>query len=48
MWRKIWNVYFPNKWVQQTKTKGIQDQAWQGGKGDPLGIIQETEIWSYY
>ena len=34
--------------MQQTSTKGVNDQAWMGGKGDPLEIVQGTEIWSYY
>ena len=33
---------------KRTCTKGVQDKAWLGGKGDPLGIVQEIEIWSYY
>ena len=31
--------------MQQTSTKGVQDLAWLGGKGDPLGIVQEIETW---
>ena len=30
--------------MQQTSTKGIKEQAWPGGEGDLLGIVQETEI----
>ena len=30
--------------MQWTSTKRIQDLAWRGGKGDPLGIAQETEL----
>ena len=31
-----------------TSTKEVQDEVRLGGKGDPMGIVQETEIWSYY
>ena len=34
--------------MQQTSAKGVQDEARLGGKGNPLGIVQETEILSYY
>ena len=30
--------------MQHTGTKGIQEQAWLGGKVDHLGIGQETKI----
>ena len=26
--------------------KKIKDKAWLGWKGDPLGIVQETKIWT--
>ena len=25
----------------------VQDQAWLGRKGDPLGILQEIEFWTF-
>ena len=28
----------------QTSIKEVQDLAWLGGKGEPLRIVQETEI----
>ena len=34
--------------MQQTDRKEIQKQAYLGGKGDPLGIVQEMKIWPYY
>ena len=34
--------------MQQSNTKGVQDQAWQGGNGDSLGIMQEIEFWPYH
>ena len=33
--------------MQQTITKGVPDSAWLGGKGDPLGIVQDIKIWTY-
>ena len=33
--------------MQQSSIKGVQDQPWLGGKSDPLGIVQEIEIWLY-
>ena len=30
----------------ETGINEIQDKAWLGGKGDPLGIVQEIKIWS--
>ena len=33
--------------MQQISTKRIQEQARLGGKSDPLGIVQETEILPY-
>ena len=30
--------------MQQTGTKGEQVQPWLGGKGDPLGIMQEIKF----
>ena len=35
-----------NQSMQETDTKGIQDEARLGGKKDLLGIVQEIEIWS--
>ena len=32
--------------MQQISTKRVKDLTWLGGEGDPLGIVQETEIWS--
>ena len=29
----------------QISKKRVLDEAWMGGKGDPLGIMQEIEIW---
>ena len=29
--------------MQQIGIKRIQDNAWMGGKGDPLGIVQEMK-----
>ena len=26
----------------------VQDETLMGGKGDPLGIVYEREIWPYY
>ena len=34
--------------MQQISTKGVQDYALLGVKGDPLGIVQEIEIQPYY
>ena len=31
--------------MQQTSTKRIEEKAWLGGKGDLLGIVQETELY---
>ena len=25
----------------------LKDQTWLGGQGNPLGIVQEIEIWPY-
>ena len=38
------------KWLSEcsTRTKWVQDKALLDGKGDPLGIVQEIEIWPYY
>ena len=33
-----------NKQMQQTSTEGVQKKTWQGGKSDPLGIVQEIKI----
>ena len=33
--------------MKQAGTKRIQGQAWLMGKCDPLGIVQESKIWSY-
>ena len=30
----------------QTSTKGIQEYAWLGKKGDPLGTMQQTKVWT--
>ena len=30
--------------MQDFGTKGIQEQAWLGGKRDPLGIVLEIKI----
>ena len=32
-------------WMPKTGSQEIQDKAWVGRKGDPQGIVQETEIW---
>ena len=42
------NRFYNNKRMQQTSTKGTQDQAWLVWKGDILGIVQESEIWPNY
>ena len=34
-------------WMQQTSTKEIQEQVQLNGEGDPLGIVQKTEISQY-
>ena len=34
--------------MQQTSTKRIPDSAWQGWKNNPLGIVQEAEMWPYW
>ena len=34
--------------MKQTDAKGLQDNAWLGGKDDPLEIVQEIKIWPYY
>ena len=34
--------------MQQTRIKEVRDKAWLGGKGDPLGIVQENEVCQYY
>ena len=31
--------------MQQTGTKGIQDNAWMGEKDDWLGTIQKIKVW---
>ena len=31
--------------MQQTSAKRVQDKTWLGGEGDPLGTVQETEMW---
>ena len=33
--------------MQQMSTKVIKEQRRLGGEGDPLGIVQETEISPY-
>ena len=30
-----------------SETKGIQDEDWLGGNGDPLENMLEIKIWSY-
>ena len=32
----------------QTSTKGVQDKAQLGVKGDPLKTMQKIKIWPYY
>ena len=34
--------------MQQSNKTRIQEHAWLGGKGDPLGTMRETEISSYW
>ena len=34
--------------MQQTSTKWLQNETWVGEESDPLGIVQEIEIWPYY
>ena len=36
--------------MQQIITKRVQEEAWTGRKGDPLGIMQKkkNEFWPYY
>ena len=31
--------------MQKANVKEVQDSAWLGWKDDPLGIMQENEIW---
>ena len=33
--------------MQQFGTEGVQGSTRQGGQGDPLGNVQEIEIWPY-
>ena len=33
--------------MQQISTKRVYGKAWLGGESDPLGIVQEIEIWPY-
>ena len=33
--------------MQQTITKWEKDSAKLGGKGNPLGIVQDINIWPY-
>ena len=33
--------------MQQTKIERVQEQARLGGDGNPLGIMQAIQIWSY-
>ena len=33
--------------MQLTNTKELQKEAWQSGKGDLQGIVQEIQIWPY-
>ena len=34
--------------MQQTSVKVVQNYAQLSGKGDPLGIVQEIEIFPYH
>ena len=34
--------------MKQTSTKRLEDLTWLGGKGYPLGIVQEIDVWPYY
>ena len=34
--------------MQQTSSGGFKEQIWLGGEADPLGIVQEIEIWPYF
>ena len=47
MWWKKRNDQSHNKRMQQISTERIQDLAWSGKQGDPLGIVQEVEVWPY-
>ena len=42
--RKRENCHPHNNRIQQTGSKGIQEQAWLGRKSEILGIVQETEV----
>ena len=33
--------------MQQTGTKGVKEQVWLSWEGDPLGIVQVTNIWQH-
>ena len=48
VWRTQEKQKKKKKKEQQTSTKGIQDKVWPGGKGDPLRIVREIQIWPYY
>ena len=37
-----------NKWMQPSSAEGVKDEAWLGGQNDPLGTVQEIEIWPDY
>ena len=34
--------------MQPNGTKGIQEYAWLGGIGNPLGIVKDIRIWPYW
>ena len=33
--------------MQLPNTKEISEKAWLGWEGDPLWVVQESEIWPY-
>ena len=47
-WEIDETVYHIVKRLQQTGIEGLFDQIRVGKKGNPLGIVQEIEIWPYY
>ena len=47
IWWQRWNGWSYIEGMQHTGTKGKQDKARLGRKGDPLGIVQEIKIWPY-
>ena len=47
MWWQRRNDQSHEKRMQPISTERVQDKTRLGGQGDPLGNVQEIEIWPY-